>query len=284
MTTPYPDRICRGPAGVFHREGSPADLVWQNPETGELRFCPAQELPRFTDPWADDTARIVAEIAAWCRCDSGFSGDCDGWSEDEISWFENHQPVAAGVSSRADVAGVAALGRRRRRWFGGGFRYRYRDHVNPRTAKVGDLDPLGSTATSVVERQIRAAIQEAGHYQLLPPSMRLWSRPDNGGLWYCTPDLIVCPPRGRVIAVEVDPLFTHSGVAASGEDVVERDRERNRMYARAGWKVVRIRLDGATALSPNDVVLPAGFNADRDTAAILDAVAAARFYRAGVMR
>ena len=279
MTTPYPDRICRGPAGVFHLEGDPTALVWQNPETGELRFCPAQELPAFTDPWSDDTARIASEIGARCWCDSGRSGDCAGWHEDEIPWHENHQPVVAGASNR--VAGVAELGRRRR-WLGGGFRYR--DRVNPRTAKVGDLDPLGSTATSVVERQIRAAVQEAGHYQLLPPSMRLWSRPDNGGIWYTTPDLVACPPRGRVIAVEVDPLYTHSGVAASGEDLVARDRERNRMYARAGWKVVRIRLDGATALTPNDVVLPAGFNAGRDTAAILDAIAGARFYRAGAMR
>ena len=281
MTTPYPDRICRGPAGVFHREGDPTTLVWENPETGELRVCPAQELPEFTDAWAEDTARITAEIAARCRCGSGRSDECPGWHDEEIDWFEQYQPVSADPRSARDGRELVALGRRRR-WLGGGFRYR--DAVNPRTAKVGDLDPLGSRATSVVEQQIRGVVQDSEQYRILPPGMRLWSRPDNGGIWYCTPDIVLCPPRGRVIAVEVDPLFTHSGVTPAGEDIVARDRERNRMYARAGWKVVRIRLDGATALTASDVVLAQGFDPGRDTAAILDAIAGARFYRAGALR
>jgi len=118
------------------------------------------------------------------------------------------------------------------------------------TAKTGDLFADGSTATSKLEARIRWTIKKSG-YRVYPPSTRIYTPPDHNGKRHkYTPDIILRKPK---LIVEVDPLFTHRG-----EDKVNDDIARNRMYARMGYTVVRIRIGGARALSPNDVVILEG--------------------------
>lgn len=63
------------------------------------------------------------------------------------------------------------------------------------------------------------------------------------------------------MVVEVDPHFWHGD-----PDKIKHDIDRNRMYARMGYIIVRVRIGGTEALSPNDVVLPQGdFEPERDT-------------------
>lgn len=64
---------------------------------------------------------------------------------------------------------------------------------------------------------------------------------------FFTPDILV---RRPFAVVEVDPARWHGAPEKVAEDIM-----RNRFYAARGLRVVRVRIDGTEALSPNDVVI-----------------------------
>ncbi|OHU33343.1 hypothetical protein BKG79_22315 [Mycobacteroides chelonae] len=60
-------------------------LVWEHPVTGELRRCAAAPLDPWTDPWAADNERVLAETRR--RMSTG------GWTYSDAFWTENIKPV-----------------------------------------------------------------------------------------------------------------------------------------------------------------------------------------------
>lgn len=142
---------------------------------------------------------------------------------------------------------------------------------NRKTARPGDLFADGSTATSKTEQKVRDTIEKAG-YRLYPPSTRVYTPKDGDGKnRKYTPDIMLKKPK---MIVEVDPHFWHGD-----NDRIAHDIDRNRMYARLGYTIVRVRIAGTLALSPNDVVLGQGdFDPDRDGATLLKGIRRAKFY------
>lgn len=133
------------------------------------------------------------------------------------------------------------------------FRFRERNappvsaKFNLKTARPGDLFADGSSATSNTEKRVRKVIKDAG-YRLYPPSVRVYTPKDKGGKCHkYTPDIMLKKPK---MVVEVDPHFWHGDPSKIAHDI-----DRNRMYARLGYIIVRVRIDGTKALSPNDVVI-----------------------------
>lgn len=141
---------------------------------------------------------------------------------------------------------------------------------NKKTARPGDLFADGSTATSKTEQKVRDTIEKAG-YRLYPPSTRVYTPSDGDGKNHrYTPDIMLKKPK---LIVEVDPHFWHGD-----NDRIAHDIDRNRMYARMGYAIVRVRIAGTLALSPNDVVLGQGdFEPARDGAALLRGIRRAKF-------
>jgi hypothetical protein len=86
---------------------------------------------------------------------------------------------------------------------------------------------------------------------------------------FFTPDILV---RRPFAVVEVDPARWHGTPEKVAEDTM-----RNRFYAARGLRVVRVRIDGTEALSPNDVVIAeSGFVPERHGTAVVRALGTAR--------
>lgn len=138
-----------------------------------------------------------------------------------------------------------------------------------RTAKPGDLFTGGSTATSGTEKKVLETLHKAG-YKTYPSSTWIWTPKDANGVAHrYTPDIIVKKPK---MIVEVDPLHWHGGF-----DRIKHDVDRNRMYAAMGYTILRVRIGGAQALSPNDVVIPEGdFDPKAHSKKLLRAVRSAK--------
>jgi|GEM_PF-7029871 hypothetical protein len=135
------------------------------------------------------------------------------------------------------------------------------------TAQAGRLYADGSTATSKTEMLVRSSLVQSG----LRPARAgtaLWTNPDHRGIPHkYTPDILV--PAAKLI-IEVDPNYTHGQYAKTATpagDVfaptlykkVADDLLRNQMYAALDYRVVRLRMGGAQALSPHDVVVESGY-------------------------
>lgn len=145
--------------------------------------------------------------------------------------------------------------------------------LNTKTARPGDLFADGSTATSKTEQKVRGVIERAG-YKLYPPSTRIWTPRDGDGKGHAyTPDIMLRKPK---MIVEVDPHHWHGDPKKIAHDI-----DRNRMYARLGYRIVRVRIAGTLALSPNDMVVPEGdFDPQRDGPALLKAIRRAKMLNA----
>lgn len=142
---------------------------------------------------------------------------------------------------------------------------------NKKTARPGELFADGSTATSKTEKKVRKAIEDAG-FRLYPASTRIYTPADAEGVRHkYTPDILLKKPK---MVVEVDPHFWHGDT-----DKIAHDIDRNVMYSRMGYTIVRVRIGGTQALSPNDVVIPAGdFDIERDGPLLLKGIKRAKFY------
>lgn len=141
---------------------------------------------------------------------------------------------------------------------------------NRKTARSGDLFADGSSATSKTEMRVRWVIQKAG-YRVYPQSTRLLTPPDHSGKRHkYTPDVMLWKPK---MVVEVDPHFWHGD-----NDRIAHDLDRNRMYARLGYTVVRVRIAGTEALSPNDVVITdSDFDIAKHGPAVVKAIRKAKY-------
>ncbi len=141
--------------------------------------------------------------------------------------------------------------------------------LNSKTARPGDLFADGSTATSKTEQKVRAVIENAG-YKLYPASTRIWTPRDGQGKGHAyTPDIMLKKPK---MIVEVDPHHWHGDPTKIAHDI-----DRNRMYARLGYKIVRVRIAGTLQLSPNDVVIRENdFDPNRDGHRLLKAIRRAK--------
>lgn len=140
--------------------------------------------------------------------------------------------------------------------------------MDKRTARPGDLSRGGSTATSKVEKQVRDVIELAGFRTYPQGTLMCMGHDSDGKKRFFTPDIIV---RRPFAVVEVDPAHWHGA-----PEKVEEDIMRNRFYAARGLRVVRVRIDGTTALSPNDVVVPGNFDPTKHGPAVVAALGSAR--------
>lgn len=164
-------------------------------------------------------------------------------------------------------------------WVGKAFHERHvtrpvaKEYDKRRGPRPGDLFADGSLATSKLEKGIRATIEEAG-YRLYPPSTRVYTHKDNEGENHLyTPDIMF---KRQKMVIEVDPKFWHGDPHRVAHDI-----DRNRAYAKLGYTIVRVRIGGAEALSPNDVVLDGpGFDPKRnpkDRTTLLKGIRRARY-------
>lgn len=136
-------------------------------------------------------------------------------------------------------------------------------------ARPGDLSEGGSKATSKTEKRVRAVIEAAGYRTYPQGTLMCVGRDSSGKQRFFTPDILL---RRPFAVVEVDPAHWHGT-----PDKVAEDIQRNRFYAARGLKVIRVRIDGAQALSPNDVVIPeADFDPALHGPGVLQAIAGAR--------
>lgn len=271
--------------------------LWENPESGEVRECTAKGLPDWTPPWRDADELLRVEIESRTPdipgelltklLDAGFLFDRDqypGWHYSDEFWTQHMSAASPVFDESSYQSPVEADGRRGDLTFHTGRKVRLiKSSLNLREACVGDLSFGGSTASSEIERSVRRVLEDSG-MTLLPPSVISWGRPDSGGVWRATPDIIVVPPRGRrLTVVEVDPYYTHSGYTSRGESRVDLDKWRNRMHARAGHRVVCVRIGGCRKITPNDVVIDR-FDVHRHADSIVNAVRSAHYVRAWRMR
>lgn len=141
--------------------------------------------------------------------------------------------------------------------------------MDRRRAVAGDVSRGGSTATSKLETRVRRTIEAAG-YRTYPQGTLLCVGRDSAGKnRFFTPDILVRRPYA---VVEVDPARWHGSPGKVAEDIL-----RNRFYAAAGLRVVRVRLAGCQALSPNDVVIPEQvFRPERHGPAVVRALGSAK--------
>ncbi|WP_036372574.1 hypothetical protein [Mycolicibacterium austroafricanum] len=136
-------------------------------------------------------------------------------------------------------------------------------------ARPGDLSAGGSTATSKTEQRVRKVLEDAGYATYPQGTLMCMGRDSAGKNRFFTPDILV---RRPFAVVEVDPHHWHGTPDKIAEDIM-----RNRFYAARGLRVVRVRIAGTQALSPNDVVIEqSDFDPARDRTAVLRAVAGAR--------
>lgn len=136
-------------------------------------------------------------------------------------------------------------------------------------ARPGDLAAGGSTATSKTELRVRKVLENAGYRTYPQGTLMCMGRDSAGKNRFFTPDILI---RRPFVVVEVDPNHWHGAPEKVAEDIM-----RNRFYAARGLRIVRVRIDGTQALSPNDVVIPhSDFDPDRDGTMVLRAVAGSR--------
>jgi hypothetical protein len=137
------------------------------------------------------------------------------------------------------------------------------------TAMPGQLFSDGNPTTSKTELLVRTALSRYG-FPLARQGTAVWTPPDHRGMPHkYTPDIVI--PTQKLI-VEVDPQYTHGGDAKIATDLL-----RNQQYARIGYRVVRLRMGGAKALSENDVVIEASDYTDDVTPALARACRKARW-------
>lgn len=136
-------------------------------------------------------------------------------------------------------------------------------------ARPGDLAAGGSAATSKTEQRVRKVLEDAGYATYPQGTLMCMGRDSAGKNRFFTPDILVRRPFS---VVEVDPHHWHGAPEKVAEDIM-----RNRFYAARGLRIVRVRIAGTAALSPNDVVIAeSDFDPARDGTAVLRAVAGAR--------
>lgn len=144
------------------------------------------------------------------------------------------------------------------------------DKMDSRTARMGDLSADGSPKTSRPELDLREVIEKAG-YRTYPQGTKMCMGFDSAGKKrFFTPDILLQRPFA---VIEFDPAHWHGAPEKVAEDIM-----RNRFYARAGLRIIRIRIDGTEALGPNDVVIRSrDFIAGQHGAEVLRAIRRARF-------
>lgn len=136
-------------------------------------------------------------------------------------------------------------------------------------ARPGDLSRGGSPATSKTEMRVRKVIEDAGYQTYPQGTLMCMGRDSAGKNRFFTPDILV---RRPFAVVEVDPARWHGAPERVAEDIM-----RNRFYAACGLRVVRVRIAGTQALSPNDVViLDNDFIAEFHGGAVVRALGGAR--------
>lgn len=136
-------------------------------------------------------------------------------------------------------------------------------------ARPGDLSLDGSPTTSRTEKQVRKVIEDAGYRTYPQGTLMCMGRDSAGKQRFFTPDILV---RRPFAVVEVDPARWHAAPDKVAEDIM-----RNRFYAARGLRVVRVRIAGTQALSPNDVVIAeSDFAPERHGAAVVRALGRAR--------
>lgn len=141
--------------------------------------------------------------------------------------------------------------------------------MDRKNARPGDLSRGGSKATSKTEQRVRKAIENAGYRTYPQGTLMCMGRDSSGKKRFFTPDILVRKPFA---VVEVDPAHWHGTPEKIAEDVM-----RNRFYAARGLRVIRVRIDGAQALCPNDVVIAeSDFDSDRHGPAVVRALGSSR--------
>lgn len=103
--------VYRAPSGIFYRPFS-TEILWENPDGGELRFCVPRSYAAWGEPWQSDNDRIAAEVERrrTCICGSkkhadlnlGIACYCElpGWSYYEEYWTHVTKPVSEPVKPR----------------------------------------------------------------------------------------------------------------------------------------------------------------------------------------
>lgn len=136
-------------------------------------------------------------------------------------------------------------------------------------ARPGEVSRGGSTATSKLEARVRRCVEAAGFPTYPQGTLLCVGRDSRGKNRFLTPDILVRKPFA---VVEVDPAHWHGAPEKVAEDIM-----RNRFYAACGLKIVRVRIGGTSALSPNDLVIPeSDFRPERHGPALARALGAAR--------
>ena len=136
-------------------------------------------------------------------------------------------------------------------------------------ARPGDISRGGSTATSTLEGRVRSSIEGAGYHTYPQGTLLCVGRDSAGKNRFFTPDILVRKPFA---VIEVDPAHWHGAPEKVAEDIM-----RNRFYAAVGLKVVRVRIAGTQALSPNDVVIPeSDFQPERHGPKVVRALGSAK--------
>ncbi|HUH70317.1 MAG TPA: hypothetical protein VLZ05_16535 [Mycobacterium sp.] len=116
---------------------------------------------------------------------------------------------------------------------------------------------------------MRKAIEDAGYRTYPQGTLMCMGRDSDGKNRFFTPDILVRKPFA---VVEVDPARWHGAPENIAEDIM-----RNRFYAARGLRVVRVRIAGTAALSPNDVVIVGNdFIPDRHGPLVVRALGTAR--------
>lgn len=160
------------------------------------------------------------------------------------------------------------------RRFDGAFKTVITRTFNRELALPGQLFSDGNPVTSKTEMRVRAAMSGAG-FRLARQGTAIWTLADHRGMPHkYTPDIIL--PAEKLI-VEVDPEYTHGGAVKIADDLL-----RNQMYADIGYRVVRLRMGGAKALSHNDVVIASSDYTDDVTPRLIAACRKAKWIPASM--
>lgn len=96
--------VYRAPSGIYYKPFS-TEILWENPHSGELRFCVARYYAPWREPWQSDNDRISREIQRRTSCICGYTEyaamdlkvacycELPGWSYYEEYWTEVTKPV-----------------------------------------------------------------------------------------------------------------------------------------------------------------------------------------------
>lgn len=104
-------RVYRAPSGIFYKPHS-AEVLWENPVTGELQFSAVCKRAPWGNRWEVDNLRIATEIARRTTCICGAEKykelvlnvpcycELRGWTRDDPFWTELIKPVTAADTPR----------------------------------------------------------------------------------------------------------------------------------------------------------------------------------------